>query len=59
MYYNISELMDNLGEKVEELGISPAFKENPAYDTALGSIRRCFMKYIVNYQSKKKRHNLV
>lgn len=38
MYYNISELMDNLGEKVEELGISPAFKENPAYDTALGSI---------------------
>lgn len=38
MYYNISELMANLGEKVEELGISPAFKENPAYDTALGSI---------------------
>lgn len=38
MYYNISELMANLGEKVEELGISPAFKENPAYDTAMNSI---------------------
>lgn len=38
MYYNISELRANLGEKVEELGISPAFKENPAYDTALDSI---------------------
>lgn len=38
MYYNLSELKANLGEKVEELGISPAFKENPAYDTALNSI---------------------
>lgn len=38
MHYNISELRANLGEKVEELGISPAFKENPAYDTALDSI---------------------
>lgn len=38
MYYNISELRANLGEKVEELGISPAFKENPAYDTAMNSI---------------------
>lgn len=38
MYYNLSELKANLGEKVEELGISPAFKENPAYDTAMNSI---------------------
>lgn len=50
MYYNLSELKANLGEKVEELGISPAFKENPAYDTALNSINNLIVDMNLPYQ---------
>lgn len=38
MNYSAKELIDKLGEKVEGLGISPSFKENPAFSKAIGRI---------------------
>lgn len=35
MYYTVKEFMENFEEKIDNLGINPMFKENPAYPILL------------------------
>ncbi len=44
MSYTVSELKQKLDEKIGSLGVSPKFKENPAYYYILGQVKDYFIR---------------
>ena len=53
MNYNIKELIENLEAKVVKLGISPKFRDNPAFASALLQIKSLMHKGSTNESNKE------